>query len=76
MASTPGGWWNGVCSAPLHCVLSGNDSSCSCPRSHSLADDLLDGLVEEVCLELDQLCDSCVEQLYSHEFARPSDTPS
>ena len=51
-------------------------NSFSCPRPHSLADDLLDELVQEVSLELGQLCDSCVEQLYSHEFARPSDTPS
>ena len=47
---------------------------CPPPSSpYSLADDLLDELVQDVSSELGQLCDSCVEQLYSHEFARPSD---
>lgn len=42
-----------------------------CMAVYSIADELLDEVLEGVADEVGQLCDNCVEELYGNEFIRP-----
>ena len=38
---------------------------------HRVADEILEHLLTEVSTEMEHICDSCVDDLYTEEFARP-----
>lgn len=53
-------------------VITGTDSDVNMVCcDFSIADALMDDLLEGVAVEVGQVCDGCVENLYGSEFLRP-----